>query len=363
MPGGEVDARRELVASTPASIDRSGVDLGAGLAARVGQTPTAARQVAEEVLVFVRSRRMALFTLLAALVAGCASTGTETATQTPVSPSPTLGPSAAANQSATGGFDHVYVIVLENASYSALVGNTGAPYLNGLIAKYALSTDYYGVAHPSQPNYLAMFSGSTQGITDDANHDVSATNLADQLEAAGKTWRVFAQDYPGNCFTGATKAGTGEGIGAAGTYARKHNPAISFADISSDPTRCANITNLAAFDPAAASYELIVPNECNDMHSCPVAVADSFLSTFVPRIISSPAFANSVLFITTDEGEGNSNGGGQVATVVVSPLVKAGFKSPMRHDHYSLLRTIEDSWGLECLGQACSTNSMAEFFR
>jgi Phosphoesterase family. len=255
------------------------------------------------------------------------------------------------------------LLVLENEEYASLVGSADAPYLNGLIAKYGLASNYYGVAHPSQPNYLALFSGSTQGVTDDGNHDLTGTNLADQLDAAHKTWSVFAQDYPGGCFAGATKGGAGEGIGAAGSYARKHNPAISFTAISSNPSRCARIANFAAFDPAAADFELIAPNQCNDMHSCPIATGDAFLSTFVPRITSSPAFADSVLFITTDEGKSDSGGGGQVVTVVISPLGKTGFTSAMRHDHYSLLHTIENSWGLSCLAQSCSANDMAEFFK
>jgi hypothetical protein len=278
---------------------------------------------------------------------------------------PSRGSSAAQSGGAASGlpaFSHVYVLILENEEYGSLVGSGRAPYLDSLVAGYGLATNYYGVAHPSQPNYLALFSGSTQGVTDDASHDLTATNLADQLEAKGKTWAVVEQDYPGNCFQGGTKQGSGEGIGVAGSYARKHNPAISFTDISSSASRCGHISNLAAFDPAAVDFALIAPNQCNDMHSCPVETGDAFLSAFVPRITSSPAFANSVLFITTDEGSSDAKGGGHVATVVVSPLVAAGFKSATEYDHYSLLRTIEDAWSLGCLGQACKASSMAEFF-
>jgi phosphatidylinositol-3-phosphatase len=332
-----------------------------------------------------RSRLTIGIAVISALVAACSSgTGATQAPPAPgiSSPSPVTptssptpgvptsgspGPAAqTANSGTPGGtpqFKHVYLIVLENEEYGSLVGSANAPFLNGLIAKYGLATNYFGISHPSQPNYLALFSGSTQGVTDDGIHDIAATNLADQLEAAHKTWSVFAQDYPGGCFAGATQNGAGEGIGAAGSYARKHDPAISFTDISSNPTRCAWILNLAAFDPAAADFEFIVPNQCNDMHSCSIATGDAFLRTFVPRITSSPAFAGSVLFITTDEGTTNTNGGGQVATVVVSPLGKSGFRSAVPYDHYSLLKTIEDSWGLPCLGQACSATDMAEFFR
>jgi hypothetical protein len=309
--------------------------------------------------------------LVGSIVGACTSVTVEpltslpitTAQSTPVAlesvASATLGPG---NSGGTPRFNHVYLLLLENEEFTSLVGNSKAPYLNSLIADYGLATNYYGVAHPSQPNYLALFSGSTQGVTDDNNHDLGATNLADQLDAHGKTWAVYAQDYPGNCFTASSSNGQGEGIGSAGTYARKHNPAISFTDISTDPTRCARIHNLAGFDPAAADFEMIVPNECNDMHSCPIGTGDDFLKTFIPLITTSPPFADSILFITTDEGTSDVGGGGRVATIVVSPLVGAGSRSAVRYDHYSLLRTIEDSWNLGCLGQACSATSMSAFF-
>lgn len=296
----------------------------------------------------------------------------EAATGTPVttaSLAPTIGQRASPSGSGNAGgsvggagqvpaFAHVWVMVLENASFATLADGSSDPYLHGLIARYGLAANYFAVSHPSQPNYLALFSGSTQGISDDALHNISAPNLTDQLRARGKTWRVYEQDYPGSCYAGTVASGQGEGFGVAGSYARKHDPAISFDDIRTNPSRCADITSLAGFDPAAADFELIVPNSCNDMHSCPLSTADAFLSTIVPHIVSSPSFTNSVLFLTTDEGTGQN----QVATLVVSPLVRPGFTSTTRHDHYSLLRTIEDAWNLGCLGNSCTANSMSEFF-
>ncbi len=257
-------------------------------------------------------------------------------------------------------FSHVYVIVMENHEYSSIVGSSSAPYLNGLIAQYGLATNYDAVSHPSEPNYLALFSGSTQGVTDDGTYNLAGTNLADQVAAHQRTWRVFAQNVPLGCYTGASASGGPDG---SGSYARKHEPAISFTDISGNAARCANIVNFSQFDPAAANYELIVPNLCNDMHDCSVATGDSFLKGFVPSILASPAFrTGGVLFITWDEGTTNLGGGGHVATLVIGPGVRAGFKSAVAHDHYSLVRTIEDAWGLGCLNQACSANDLREFF-
>ncbi len=248
---------------------------------------------------------------------------------------------------------------MENKNYEVIVGNSDAPYINSLIAAYGLATNYSGVAHPSEPNYLALFSGSTQGIADDANHDFAGHNLADQLEAQGKTWKMFAQNVPPDCFTGAVATGGEDG---SGTYARKHEPAISFTDISGSPARCSNITDFTHFDPAAADFEFITPNMCNDMHDCSVATGDAFLQNFVPTILNSPAWKQGgVLFITWDENEGTS--GNRVPTLVISPNVPKGFQSNVAHTHYSLLRTIEDAWGLDCLNNACQANNLNEFFR
>jgi len=257
-------------------------------------------------------------------------------------------------------FSHIYVLVMENHEYSSIVGSSNAPYLNGLIAQYGLATNYDAVAHPSEPNYFALFSGSTQGIANDNRYDLAGTNLVDQLTAHQKSWRVFAQNVPLGCYTGMTASGGADGTGS---YVRKHAPAISFTDISSDSARCADIANFSSFDPAAADYEMIVPNLCNDMHDCSVATGDAFLKGFVPTITSSAAFHdNGVLFITWDEGTSAIGGGGHVATLVIGPGVKTGFTSAVAHDHYSLVRTIEDAWGLGCMNQTCSANDLGEFF-
>jgi hypothetical protein len=256
-------------------------------------------------------------------------------------------------------FSHIYLVVMENKEYRDIVGDSSAHYINDLIEHYGLATNYMAISHPSQPNYFALFSGSTQGIKDDSRHTVNATNLVDQLEAKGKTWKIYEQNFPSGCFTGMTSAGGADG----GQYLRRHNPAISFSNISSSSSRCANIVDFNQFDPAAADYEMIVANSCNDMHDCSVSEGDTFLQQFVPRIMNSDAWKNDgVLFITWDEGTTSKGGGGQVPTIVLSPRTPAGFQSSVMHNHYSLLRTIEDAWGLGCLAQTCSANNLGEFF-
>ncbi len=258
-------------------------------------------------------------------------------------------------------FSHIYTIVMENKEFGSIVGSPAAPYLNSLIAQYGLATNYTGVAHPSEPNYFALFSGSTQGATGDGVYNLTGQNLADQIEAAGKTWRVFAENVSLNCFTGSIAINGEDGLGY---YARKHEPAISFTDIRRSPARCTNITDLTHFDPTAANYQLIIPNLCNDMHDCSVGVGDNFLKGFVPKILNSPAWQQGgILFIVWDEGTTSIGGGGQVPLLVISNYVAKGTRSAVAYNHYSLVRTIEDAWGLSCLNRACMANNLGQFFR
>ena len=255
---------------------------------------------------------------------------------------------------------HVILIVLENHELGSIVGSTSAPYFNSLVKRYGLATDYTGVAHPSEPNYLALFSGSTQGVTDDGVHSISAPTLADQLESHGLTWRVDAENVPLGCSNAAVAYNGPDG---SGVYARKHEPAISFTSIRSSSRRCAQITNFQHFSLTAANFQLVVPNMCHDMHDCSVATGDQFLKSFVAPIIASPAFSQTLVFITFDEGSSNLGVGGKVATLVIGPHVASGYESSLAHNHYSLLRTIENLWGLGCLAHSCSANDLHEFFR
>jgi hypothetical protein len=255
-------------------------------------------------------------------------------------------------------FRHVYVIVMENKEYSSIVGSSAAPYLNSLATRYGLATNFYGETHPSEPNYIALTSGGLQGTNSDGAYNLNVPNLFDQIESSGRTWHVYAQGYPGNCFKSYAANPVADGPGAPGDYARKHNPAISYTSISGNPARCAGITGLAGFDPAAADFEFIAPNQINDMHSSSTAAGDAFLKLFVPQILDSAAFTDSVLFITWDEGSSSAHGGGHIATIVVTPGMTPGARDGALSNHYSMLRTIELAWGLPLLGQAQSANTM-----
>ena len=329
-----------------------------------------------------RALRVALAALL---VAGCSATGPTAAPVTSGSPpngasrspaftsasAPPASSSSAASSSspaspassaaaARPAFAHIYLLILENHEYGAIVGSDDAQYLNGLYERYGLVTAMHAVTHPSEPNYITLVSGGTQGVHDDGVYNLDAVSLFDQVEAGGRSWHVYAQGYPGSCSTVASTDEVADGPGRPGDYARKHNPAISFTSISRNPARCARITGLAGFDPAAADLEMIVPNQINDMHSASVRTGDDFLAAFLPSILESSAFtAGSLLIVTFDEGTSNDGGGGHVATLMATPGMVPGtrFDAPATHD--SVLRTIEDAWGMAPLGGAAGSSAIA----
>jgi acid phosphatase len=285
------------------------------------------------------------------------ATPSATRALTPAPGTPTTAETSAETPmpSVAGGPSRIWLIVLENRSYEQVIGSPEAPYLNRLAGAYGLASDYHGVARPSEPNYLALVSGSTQGVTDDGAHSFDAPTLFQQLDGAGRSWRVYAENVPTGCFTGSTASGGPDG---PGTYARKHEPAISFRYVSDDAARCARISGLSSFDPAAADVSLIVPNLCHDMHDCSTAVGDAWLKGFLPRILDSPAWQdNGLVIITFDEAAGGDSSQ-RVPLIFAGPGIAPGTVDQGRADHYALLRTIQAAFGLPCLAQSCAAVPM-----
>jgi phosphatidylinositol-3-phosphatase len=254
-------------------------------------------------------------------------------------------------------FSHVVVIVMENKDCGDVIGNDQAPFLNSLARRYALATNYFAISHPSLPNYLSLTGGSTFGIEHDCTScGVQATNLVDQLERAGISWKAYMDGLPWPCFTGAS----------AGSYVKKHNPFAYYSDIVGSRARCSRVVPLSQL-PAdleggrLPTFTWITPDLCHDMHDCGVAAGDRFLASLIPRILRALG-PRGVLFVTWDEGETDSAGGccekaagGRVATIVAGQLARRGVQVAIPYDHYSLLRTIEDAWQLPELGDAgCS---------
>ena len=257
-------------------------------------------------------------------------------------------PAAGAGTRAVPTFDHVVVVVLENKVQRDLLGNPAAPYFSALAKRSAVLTRYGGITHPSLPNYLALVSGSTHGIKSDCTACIlNAGNLADTLEGADLTWKAYAEGLPRPGFTGAT----------AGRYAKRHVPFLYFRDIVSVPARRRRVVPLRqlARDLAAGqlpSFSLVIPDACHDMHDCSVAVGDRWLHRFLPPLLRSPALANSVVFVITDEPRFAFRARTPVPAIATGPLVKPGSHFGARCSHFALLRLVEDAWGLPRLGRS-----------
>jgi hypothetical protein len=251
---------------------------------------------------------------------------------------------------------HIFIILLENSEESEIMGNPDLPYINLLASQYAVSDNYYAITHPSLPNYLALISGHTFGIDQDCiDCFQNEPNLADTLEAKGKTWKSYQEDMPQPCFLDAF---------VGHEYVIRHNPFAYFQNVRTNPDRCKRMVPLTQLDEDLRSGDVpdfawITPNLRHDGHdpeSKPVD-ADRWLTTFVPKILASDAYKkDGMLIITWDEGStkhtccGLTSQGGQIPLIVASAAGPHGYHSTIEGRHYSLLRTIEDLWGLDHLG-------------
>ncbi|HZT93957.1 MAG TPA: alkaline phosphatase family protein [Gaiellaceae bacterium] len=278
--------------------------------------------------------RLALALLLALAAAGCGGSASATI--------PTTVPRSVRIPD----FTHVVVVVFENHEASAIAGSPTAPTFNVLARRYAALTDYDAVAHPSLPNYLALVSGSTHGISSDCTGcAVGARNLADSLEAAGKTWKTYAEDLPYAGFTG----------GSAGRYAKKHDPFLYFRDVLDSRRRRDRVVPFTQLARDLArhrlpDFSLVIPNLCDDMHDCSVATGDAWLKAHVVPLLHSRELLGGVVFVVFDEGSSDTGGGGHVDALALGPTVRRGSRFAKPTNHYGLLRTIEDAWGLPRLG-------------
>jgi phospholipase C len=252
-------------------------------------------------------------------------------------------------------FSHVVILVLENHSIDDLAGRPDAPALNDMMSRGTVITNYFGVAHPSEPNYLALIAGDTFGIADDDPHLVRAPNLVDELEATNHSWKGYFEGLSPSGPLADSRAG----------YADKHDPFVSFNGILGSPIRLQNLQSFVSLqhDLAAGTlpdFSLVVPNVCHDLHDCEPSQADAFLGQLVSQVQASPAWdRHSALAILFDEDDdqdaagsccGISPGGGQTGAIVLSPMARAGSTIQTPYNHYSLLRTIEDAWSLPRLG-------------
>lgn len=261
--------------------------------------------------------------------------------------------------------DRVVILVMENKGCEEVIGSPDAPYLNRLARRYAFATRFYALQRPSLPNYLGLTSGSTFGLTANCTDcSFRGRNIVDQLERARISWKGYMESMPMSCFRGP----------AVGQYVKEHNPFLYYVNVASDIRRCRHVVPLDQLYKDLAAHALprfvwISPDNCHNMHNCPIRVGDQFLSHLVPRLLRAVG-PHGVIFVTWDEGNDRSGCcggavGGHIATVVAGPAARRGVQSSLAYDHYSTLRTIEDAWRLPRLrGAACPcTRSLSALLR
>lgn len=246
------------------------------------------------------------------------------------------------------------------------------PYLNSLASGHGLAASYFADAHPSIPNYFMLTTGNLETFDDNFPGTISDDNIVRALNGSGKTWKAYIESFPSVGYTGPN----------VGTYLKRHNPFAYLNDVNGSATQAANMVLLSQLsaDLAAgslANFVYILPNSQDDAHDCPggaptcpdnqkLSAADNWLKANIDPLINSPNFGNSVLFITFDEAQTTdvTNGGGQVATVVVGPHVKSAFRSSATYQHQSLLRTMLQLLKVSDMpGASANASTMADFFQ
>jgi hypothetical protein len=258
-------------------------------------------------------------------------------------------PSASAATPALPRPDHVLIVVMENKDPDDIIG--AAPYLTALAQAGASFTDAHAETHPSQPNYLALFSGSTQGVIDDGcDHSFDRPNLGSALIAAGRTFVGYAEALPR----------AGSTVCTAGRYARKHSPWVNFTNLPGATTNLPASALGTDWD-RLPTVAFLTPDMCHDMHDCPVAAGDAWAKETLGSYLDWARTHNSLLVLTFDESETHTRGN-PIATVLAGPMVAPG-SYPGRIDHYSVLRTIEDMYGLAPLGKSADAAPITGIWR
>jgi hypothetical protein len=320
-------------------------------------------------------------------------------------------------------YQHIVEIMMENTNYNTIIGNANAPQINALANTYGLATNYWGVTHPSEPNYVANVGGSYFGIQDDnqfyctpamaptdpncggttVNHTVTSQNLADQLSAAGMSWKGYFQSLPptpapGSLITSGPNANGPYTFkwpsNSVALYASKHNPFVNFTGTQGALANMVPDTQLTSdlSSGKLPNFSYVVPDQCHDMHGtggCSVTNAlissgDTYVGNTVNQIMASKAWEHgrNAIVVTWDEDDysdaglpgtgccGSDPGGGHVVTIVITNKGSGGdhhgndsnhgdspypLQGNTAYNHYSLLRSFEDAFGLPCLGSACDT--------
>jgi acid phosphatase len=258
-------------------------------------------------------------------------------------------------------FGHVILLIEENHSYSSVIGSSSMPYLNSLAQQYGLATQYFANTHPSIGNYFELTTGQIITNDDAYSGTVSADNVVRHLLTAGKTWKSYAESLPKVGYIG----------GDVYPYVRHHNPFTYLTDVVNSQNQLNNLVPFTQFasdmqNNQLPQYSFIIPNMKDDAHDGSLNQADAWLQTNIAPLIATPTFQkDGLLIITFDEGFASDTqyGGGQVATVVISPLAKKGYKSTTLYQHQSTCQLLLQGLGLTSFPGACQgAPAMSEFF-
>ena len=316
-------------------------------------------------------------------------------------------------------YAHVIVIVDENKDYAWIMGGPNSPNFQRLAKTYGVATQFYAETHPSEPNYVALIGGDTFGIRDDdayyckpgmrdphceksmrpgyVNHTIGAPNLASQLERAGLSWKGYYQSipFPGSPAVVAGDPAFGPNARQWELYASKHSGFMNYRSVQKGPSRAAHIVGFDRFDADLSSgnlpaFALVVPNQCDDMHGLDptdytgaatnvprdcdhhniaglIRRGDAMVGRLLSKIQHSAAWnsrQNVAVVITFDEGEDkNERDGGHIPTIVITNHGPRAVRDNGSYNHYSLLRTIEDAFGIrQHIGRAANAPPMAPLF-
>ncbi len=292
---------------------------------------------------------------------------------------------AAATTTGVPHYDHVFLVVEENNGFSDIIGNPAAPNFNRLAQTYGLATNYFGVTHPSEPNYVAMLGGDTFGVTTDNPYflqRVTAPSLMTQLDRAGISWKAYLQGVPHAGYQAICYPAKCNGAPDSDPlYVSKHDGVTNFTsnDNPADWARQVPVQQLAGdlSRGTVPAFNYVIPDECHDEHGDPpecldsgnifdpqnqhlVAVGDRYLGGLVSQITGASFWSrgNNAIVVNYDEGNDNAGGGGRVATVVITSHGPRGVQDNTLSNHFSLLNTIESSFGLPCLAKACGNTTL-----
>jgi hypothetical protein len=244
---------------------------------------------------------------------------------------------------------HVVVIVFENKEYAAIRGSSEAPYINSLADQYGLAERYFANTHPSLPNYLDLIAGGDFGINDDGEgYLLRGRTLVDQLAANGLSWRAYMEGMAGDRTAPCP-------FSTHGGYRKKHNPFAYFARIQGRSGRCRHVLPFRRLSGALATglpnFTWITPNMCHDMHDCPIRTGDDWLASHAPPILDRLS-GQDLLVVVFDEGTTGEGGGGHILCIVAGPGARPASTSEVPYSHFSLLKTIEQRFGLGLLRHA-----------